>query len=142
MAISRSKWIVLLTGAAMTAVSFSQAGQAPGSSCRCLFTGMKDYLVYKEGKNFFGNRKVYRKWKCEYTCDAGKGPEKVYGVYEMTNSGLDDGREGICEGTIYESEFSSYTMREVYMYKDSRKFDPAKAEAAELMQWAAQQECR
>ncbi|MCM2276455.1 MAG: hypothetical protein NDJ89_00070 [Oligoflexia bacterium] len=145
-------WIFTLIAAVATAVSISQAGMSTGTSagnfrvtrswrCGCKFTGNKTYQAYQESKTFFGNRKVYRKWSCEYACDAGRGPEKVYGIYELTNTGQDTGLEGICEGTIYESEFSSYTMREVYLFKETRTFNPRKADSPEVKAWAQENDC-
>jgi hypothetical protein len=144
------KSLVMFMAAVATAATFSRAGyessqssfSSISSSCSCAFVGRKEYQLFDETKNLFGHRKVHRKWTCYYSCDAGRGPETVIGSYEMTNTGEDNGLEGICEGTIYKSEFNQYVMREVYMYKDTRSFNPVKAKANEVKEWAEKQGCQ
>jgi hypothetical protein len=140
----RSHWLLLTTVTILlTLPSLSRAGEfsSERATCRCIFNGTKDYQLYDETKSFFGQRKVHRKWTCEYACRTGSVTETVTGSYDLINHGDDDGREGICEGTIYESQFNPYVMREVYTYKSSETFSPKKAKAIELRQWAESQNC-
>jgi hypothetical protein len=122
---------------------FTLANEASkeSTSCRCAFNGTKNYQLYDVKHSYFGRQKVHRKWTCEYSCRAGDRTETVTGSYEMTTFGEDDGREGICEGTVYESVFNPYVMREVYTYKSTESFNPKKAKASELRQWAVNENC-
>lgn len=127
----------------VTAASFSKASDSesrPGA-CRCIFNGKKDYQLFEEKKGLIGGRTVHRKWTCEYTCEAGSRNDTVVGSYKLTNFGDDTGLEGICEGTVYESQFNGYVMRDVYMYKSTESFNPKKAKAPELKQWAESHDC-
>ncbi|MFL5815505.1 MAG: hypothetical protein ACJ763_18155 [Bdellovibrionia bacterium] len=136
-------FFLVLAPVLFTLTSFARAedSSAEKSSCHCIFNGTKDYQLYDETKNYFGKRKVHRKWTCEYTCHVGSLTETVKGSYDLVNRGDDDGREGICEGTVYESQFNQFVMREVYTYKSSETFNPKKAKASELKQWAESQNC-
>ena len=133
---------VSVRAVALAALMFAwiaiHAEKSFSASCSCTFTGKKDYLAFDERKNRFGKRKVYRKWTCEYSCDAGQGPEKQLGTYEIANTGEDNGLEGICEGTVYKSEFNAFVMREVYVYKSTESFSPHRSKAAEVKSWADQ----
>lgn len=137
------KFLLALAFLVLTMGSFSKANDVSpeSASCYCTFNGTKNYQAFEETKSRFGRRKVHRKWTCEYTCRAGALTQTVTGSYEMTNYGDDDGREGICEGTVYESQFNQFVMREVYTYKSSESFNPKKAKASEVKQWAESQGC-
>lgn len=136
------KFLLTFVFAAITAASFSKAGEynPRHSSCVCTFNGRKDYQLFDEKRGILG-RRVHRKWTCEYACESSSRNETVIGSYEMTNRGEDNGNEGICEGTVYESEFSSFVMREVYTYKSTHGFSPGGAKAVELKRWAEEQGC-
>ena len=128
---------------ALTLSRESEASSWFGSSsgCSCTFTGRKDYSKFQESKTWhlFGTvRHVERAWSCEYSCalPSGGKPVKVIGTYEMSNDGDDTGLEGICEGTVYESEYNPYKGDFIYMYKRTDSFDPARADAVELASWA------
>jgi hypothetical protein len=131
-------FVTLITSASLSRASDPDSQRV---SCRCTFNGTKDYQLFDESKSYFGRRTVHRKWTCEYSCETGSVVEKVIGNYQMTNHGDDNGLEGICEGTVYESEFNQAVMREVYMYKSTDSFNPKKAKAAELKQWAESHGC-
>jgi hypothetical protein len=127
----------------VTIASFSKANESEQkkNACRCIFNGTKDYQVFDEKKSWFGQRMVHRQWTCQYTCEVGSVSETVVGSYKLTNYGDDNGLEGICEGTVYESQFNSFVNREVYSYKSTESFNPKKGKAPELKQWAESHEC-
>lgn len=93
--------------------------------------GSKEYQ--KLQKKWWG---YTREWTCKYTCYNGQIEAQVKGSYK-DSAMTDDGRLGICEGTIYKEHYNAAgPIFWVYMLDGAEDINPRKANAKELKAWA------
>ena len=92
-------------------------------------------------------------WTCDYQCTVydhqGYGQDRLIRTDAVPRAeffqrffGEEDGREGICEGMVYEPEMNYEKMRTIYMWKDRlQSFNPARSKSATLKAWAGKNGC-
>lgn len=101
-------------------------------ACRCLTDPYSKTYEYVE-KTWYGSR---RKWSCRYTCEDFNGNRaELTGWQKDWNLGVDQGLEGVCEGTVYEAEFSRATLDYVWVLRGAEWFDARKTKSLEIKGW-------
>lgn len=91
-------------------------------------------------KTWYGMKVRYT---CQYECTNEYGEtEHLAGVHSKKLVGKEKGNEIICDGTIYQEQYSTATNWFYWKYVGNKPFNPQDSDSQTLRSWAQNNNCR
>lgn len=111
------------------------------SFASCVCKTNETSKVYQERSRTWYGMKV--KFSCIYDCTNSDGQtERIEGFHSKKIIGQEKGNEIICDGTIYQEQYSTATNWFYWKYIGNKPFDPKESDSSTLREWAEAHYCR
>ena len=148
------KWIVVLSLVCGASSAFADPSEGCVDSTPSPLEGMRAVVkplnpkckADKYSKTYPGpnGAKGTRTWylrrevevQCNYVCESDNLPTVTIKGTRTVKFFEEAGYELACYAVPYKSQFSAFTMTEVYMDQEPQRFYPAKSDVREVVKWA------
>lgn len=118
-------------------LGFSISSFAATCSCKT----NESTKTYQDRTNTWYGMRV--QFSCEYECRNAKGQiDRFVGFHNKKIVGKEKGNEIVCDGTIYQEQYSAATNWFYWKYVGNKTFNPLKSDSLTLKDWAEENNCR